>query len=530
MNDWGEVAILCPRHKWLTAVRDVFARYDLPCRSIAEKKLNLEVAHRSWPAALLHVLLNPYDRFELIGVLREMFAISDVDLANAHATRQLVLSSNGWATGRLGEALALLRSLRKEIPLGEGSLSRFVDHVLDVSRMAGRLEALGFSLDGLDAFRHEAMQAECDGASLRDWVRSVCEGLRRKAAGSSQTGAEIQLLTCMKAKGLEWPVVIPLGLGREIEGFTPPFPRVEHHEGRVRIHLSAVTLDSEVAALAEKARREEFQRVLYVVVTRPKSLLLLPDSSTFYKHNDANFLKLGLWKEFDHATHLQAPSALSAGNARAEIATARFHTGPDAATLRAAVENSKAVPERILPYSLAHEQRQDGDLAERFPVTEIGGIDYGQWWHKTLEVFPWNASASKRAQYCDGVLREFPAAFAERAEGEWKRWTASELHSELIDSGKFFLPETPFSYPRSSDAWMEGVIDLIVVTKSEDIWILDWKTDRILVGESEQGFRARIFGQYGPQLEAYREVLENGMKRKVTRLGLYSTELGALIA
>ncbi len=91
VNSWGEVAILCPRHKWLTAAREVLKRYNVPCRSLAEKRLNLEVADRSWPAALLHVLLNPYDRFELIGVLREIFAVSDVELANAHRAKQLVL-------------------------------------------------------------------------------------------------------------------------------------------------------------------------------------------------------------------------------------------------------------------------------------------------------------------------------------------------------------------------------------------------------------------------------------------------------
>ena len=57
-------------------------------------------------------------------------------------------------------------------------------------------------------------------------------------------------------------------------------------------------------------------------------------------------------------------------------------------------------------------------------------------------------------------------------------------------------------------AWMEGVIDLIVVTRHDELWILDWKTDRLLAGEREEDFRNRLKGHYAPQLAAYREVIE----------------------
>ncbi len=423
-----------------------------------------------------------------------------------------------------------MRRLRADESRENRSLSRFVDHALEECGLAARLQALGYPSGGLDAFRYEAMQAESDGVSLRDWVNEVCSQLRQKAASTAQSGKEIQLLTCMKAKGLEWPVVIPLGLGRAIEVLKPAFPRVQQHNGRVTVHLSALTLDGEVAEQIERERREELQRVLYVVVTRAKALLVLPDSSPLYNKSDAaNFLRLAKWREFDHGTHLQKPSALTAAGSSNELPSPQIHIAPAAEMLRAAVQNSMAIPERILPHSLARDQKPGSDLDERFPITEIGGVDYGQWWHKTMEQFPWKASASERARYCESVASNSPRAFAERVEVEWNRWVTSGLHRELIDAGKVFLPETPFSFARSREAWVEGVVDLIVVTKSGECWIIDWKTDRILAAELEGDFRMRILKQYTPQLQSYGEVLERGMKRRVTRMGLYSTELGRVV-
>ena len=49
---------------------EIFIEAGLPCRLISQQRLQIELPERSWPAALLHVLLNPWDRFELLGVLR----------------------------------------------------------------------------------------------------------------------------------------------------------------------------------------------------------------------------------------------------------------------------------------------------------------------------------------------------------------------------------------------------------------------------------------------------------------------------
>ena len=120
-------------------------------------------------------------------------------------------------------------------------------------------------------------------------------------------------------------------------------------------------------------------------------------------------------------------------------------------------------------------------------------------------------------------------SLGERAASELSAFPASKFCGELLAAGRHFLAEVPFSHPRSADEWIEGVIDLVVVTRTGELWIVDWKTDRRRVDESESSFSNRLATLYLPQLQAYAEVLRSGMSRRPKRLALYSTELGCAI-
>ena len=247
VQKWNEVAILCPRLAWLRDAAEIFIESGLPCRLISQQRFQLELPERSWPAALLHVLLNPWDRFELLGVLREIFAVSDVDLADAQADNQpfTFWSARGLST-RLGSALELLRALHAAAPPRGGlSLGQYVDHVLHETRLAARLTAIGQRNDALQRLRLEALRAEIAGVPLRAWVAQLVRNLRRPAPQIAGVEDEIPLLTSQKAKGQEWPVVIPLGLARSIKPPSPEYPRIEESADEVTIHVSNVTVNKD---------------------------------------------------------------------------------------------------------------------------------------------------------------------------------------------------------------------------------------------------------------------------------------------
>jgi ATP-dependent exoDNAse (exonuclease V) beta subunit len=312
VEKWSDIAILCPRKAWLRAAEEVLIEARLPCRLISHERLQLELPERSWPAALFHVLLNPWDRFELIGVLREIFAVSDVELADAQAeNKPFTFWSECGLSPRLASALALLRELHTAAPpAGRMSLGQYVDHVLEATRLAGRLAASGQPNDMLQRLRLEALQSEIAGTPLRAWTAQLVRNLRRPAPVISAVDDEILMLTSQKAKGSEWRVVIPLGLGRTMYPPKVEYPRIEERAGEITVRISSVTVPKDEKELRDRARKEENQRILYVTLTRAKSLLVLPDSLRLYGGAKGSFFDICKWEGSGWEKLFQSPHSL----------------------------------------------------------------------------------------------------------------------------------------------------------------------------------------------------------------------------
>ena len=166
---------------------------------------------------------------------------------------------------------------------------------------------------------------------------------------------------------------------------------------------------------------------------------------------------------------------------------------------------------------------KDDELTERQFTGERDGYHYGRWWHLWVERFPWHATTQEQEEYLQKIEPTLP--FAERAIRETASFLRSPDLIEIVSAGAWFRSEVTFSYPVSGMEWMEGVIDLVVGTKSNEIWLIDWKTNRKGDEESEADFAADLRKKYLPQLESYRTVLEHGFQTPVARLLIYSTLL-----
>lgn len=547
---WSELAVIGPRVAWLEEAAQVFASHRLPVVLMSQHAVARDQPRQSWPAALLHVLLHPWDRFELIGVLREIFGVSDVDLARLHRGDGLAFwpaLPEGAPTRRLARALALLHELRAALP-GEpaepragdcASLSRFVDFALEKTALAARLEAVGEPAGCLCSFRAQAFKAECDGLTLRGWTRSLVDALEDPAPPPAGSADAIQFLTPLKAKGLEWPAVIALALGCTLAGRSPTYPRAEARGGVTDVHFSALTVDPARKSALEQARDEELQRMLYVTFTRAKRLLIVPDGAHLYDGKPPNFQQLVRWAELDlprlSAVAAEAPVP-PASPAPPAPASAPF--ADDERRLARAKAIAAHIPQRVLPSGLVHGTRQpspapEDETPEPVFVESAGGVDYGNWWHAALERYPWLAPAPERKRYLAGRLARVPAnaRWSARAADELTRFASSEPHAAFRKHGRVFLPEAPFSHPASPLEWVEGIMDLVIVTHpADELWVVDWKTDRRFAGEAQDAFLARLAAKYAPQLRAYAAVFAQGFGRPVSRLFLYSTPLAQTVA
>src|SRR5690606_6488705 len=75
------IGILCPRNQWLTSLAKALEEEDIPHQlhsSDAEKGTNPAYA---WLSAVLWVAAHPDDSFEINGLLREIFGLSDNAIA-----------------------------------------------------------------------------------------------------------------------------------------------------------------------------------------------------------------------------------------------------------------------------------------------------------------------------------------------------------------------------------------------------------------------------------------------------------------
>ena len=560
VSRWSDIAVIAPRKNWLSTAADRFRRiHALPAREHSPKWVRLELPAITWPLALLHVLVEPWDRFELIGVLREVFAVSDVELAQLHQQEGLYFHPNlspmlDAAPARLRGALQRLHDLRLQLDRAGVTLPEIFDLVVRETDLAARMQAAGHPTQMLEALRVQAMQAAAEGISLRDWLAAQIAVLEEPPDEMPAESDAIHFLTSQKAKGLEWPVVILLGLGRKIGegGKSEEYPRLYEPRGETLRAIFAKPIDDDgsLKLARDRERDEELQRFLYVSMTRARSLLIVPETAGFYHAKRGiipNFAELVGWSTCCHSADFPEANAKVRLLPPAEIKPAGSPPKVRVVSLPAdrwiqAVEKSAKIPLSQSPSRLAHgtsaSTPPDPHHAAEFTeeprplLLDVGGKDYGTWWHDTLQHFPWREAASVRDVYTRHSFSAIPLSAEWRTRGEMEllRFAASVTCREIIAAGKLFQAEIPFAHAIAGDppTWIEGVLDLLVLRADGTAWIVDWKTDRLREGESAGELLARLRETYTAQLGAYAAAIQ-AAGREVTRQTIYSTALASSV-
>jgi ATP-dependent exoDNAse (exonuclease V) beta subunit len=512
VKKWGDVAVICPRRSWLTVAADCFQRAGIPARLLSGKRFVGDQAAASWPAALAHVALHPWDEFERFGVLREVFGVSD--RAYARWKKQAESSDALMAAERV---LERLRALLVDEMI---TLSAFFEQMLDVTELPTRLAALGWDLAPLEALRVFTLESECAGMPLREWATALRLRLDEEDSAGSASPDAVSLLTGMKAKGLEWPVVVALGIGRDIIPHHPDKPYCAEHAGEMRMVIADGALHEKLKVERKTENCEKWQREFYVTMTRAKHLLILPDSRAFYKRSSASMAELCKMEEILDA--LPEPSKLPEAAETVEHNPRAVHASLPPDFVAKAVVRSREIPALVRPHELAeenHVERLEFDLE-----TPSGGVNYGLWWHETMQFFPWKSPNAQEA-FLQGRLADLPDedGLLGRGTAELKAWQACEFTKTLRTEGAHFLAELPFVFARDERSWVEGVVDLVVTTSAGERWIVDWKTDRRLLHETDVEMATRLVETYGPQLRVYAEALAQACGKAVSRLVLFST-------
>ena len=541
---WSEIAILCPRKKWLVDLQQQLDDAGLPAQLHSSDERQDEGTAAAWLTALVWVAAHPEDSFEVAGVLREIFGVSDHAMAvytAGEGDRLRLDQPLPPAVDPVGHALQLLRNtcvLATRAPLHQA-----VAHLLEDTRLRERLHLISESaarvdreFDALLAFIAER---SAQGITLADLARELRLQLRQGGAPEEEIRDAIQLLTSHKAKGLEWRIVIVPFIFRNIEFKSAAFPRlVLDPEGREMIVRDKSDYQAQAEDFITARERQQLQRLLYVVSTRARETLVLIDDEALYSSQkkragwssgellDFTGANRETWESLP-AELAPSPAISSVVPTPEEPATVPIPV--TAENLHAALARAKAFPHRVTPHRLLaprHAPEVEPALAfeqeEASPSPRHPGILYGIWWHQLMENLPWS-QPERWPEIFATALAVSPNP--DRSRGEWDLFMLrSSLSAWLRTPGKLIQIELPFLCPEADGTLLEGIMDLAAFDPADSTWrIIDWKTNRI----GPDG-TAALVDLYRGQLLAYVRAL-NAMLSMPVRGTLYFTQSGETV-
>jgi ATP-dependent exoDNAse (exonuclease V) beta subunit len=543
-DSWQDVAILCPRKAWLQTMAAALRRVGLPVAIQSEREVKGDSPAYAWLTALLTIMTDPLNAYEVVGVLREIYGASDDDLAvfsEGQKTR-FRIDEIVTATGRISSRLRMLAEIRQR---AEGlALFDAVTLVIQQTELRERLMLLPATEFGdlareLDALLAQAAEAESNGMILAEFAEYLRNNfVTPRAVRFSADDNAIQLITSHKAKGSEWQAVIVPFLARDLRLPSPRYPHFLKSpvNGELVIALGREDKSKDFKDAIERAQKQELERLLYVATTRASRALVIVLDQQIFSNNEGKLPRTAQLRrllrdkdsysgEFDqHSSTLdeilepfpitsQAPQK---NGTEIEALTSR--------ELKSATKRASEFVRKITPSAL------DSDVPEQ--VQSQARPDnlatlYGRWWHKFFERLDWRAGMDSAQKLFEEILPSSPDPKA--AGRDWNA-TRRNLFSDasiarfLASDKALFHAELPFSWRRNARSVLEGLIDSIMINyEAGSCLLLDWKTNEVSSSDAEI-FRAR----YRPQLAAYWKAVGEITRFKV-EAGLFSTALGRLL-
>src|SRR5262249_21025407 len=543
-NSWRDVAILCPRKAWLQTMAAALRREDLPVAIQSEREVKGDSPAYAWLTALLTIMTDPLNAYEIVGVLREIFGVSDHDLAvfSEAQKARFRIDEVPTATGKISSPLGTLAEVRQR---AEGlALFDAVSLIVERTQLRERLLLLPATEFGdlareLDALLAQAAEAEASGMILAEFAQRLRDDFTTpRTVRFTANDNAIQLITSQKAKGSEWQAGMGPFLARELR---PPSPRYPHlvkspATGELFIAFAREDKSKDLKEAIERVQQQELERLLYVATTRARHTLVLVLDQEIFANKEGNLPKTAQLRRlirnrncYSGEWDQHSGTIDEFGDASSTITPASKKNGAQIEPLtplelNGAAKRASRFVQKLTPSTL------DADVpveSRASPRRDNLAALYGRWWHRFFQRLDWKAGIDSAQKLFEKQLPTCPDV--ESATRDWK--SMSENLFSNVSIARFlgsdethFHAEFPFSWRSNDRSVFEGLIDSLMINrKSGRCLLLDWKTNDVSPSDA-QTFRAR----YRPQLAAYWKAV-----REITRLeveaGLFSTALGRLL-
>jgi ATP-dependent exoDNAse (exonuclease V) beta subunit len=550
-ESWRQIAILCPRKAWLQTLRDALADVDLPVEVHSESDRESENPAYAWLTALLTIMADPNASYEIVGVLREIFGLSDDDLHRFSQTHPARFQIREHTSGNsiVAKTLNGLFGIREAIE--QQPLFSAVHEIVRCTQLRERLRSLPKEQfadlsSELDELLRIAATAEARGLSLAEFGQSLRIRFHATRETHPSPRNAIQLITAHKAKGSEWQAVIVPFLTREVRDAPPRYPYAVRNVNApgAKIIFDPTDFD-ECKEEFRQIDRQEMERLLYVAVTRARHTLMLAFDRQFFLNSRGQFHRnsqIRLLRAGDGECNCEVIAALTnearectethdtQRSAPLEHVTEQFGRR-DLGWIDDARRQAARFVHTISPSKFAQEQEDDSDsIADAWIEIEpelrparVGNpaTRYGIWWHAFAQKIPWHSQPDAWQAAFEANVSDSPEPA--RSKREWKLLLKYALDHLGFFAGNIF-PEMPFFWQMDEQKCLEGLIDVAFFQPDQKGWfVLDWKTNRIERDELE-----KLRMEYQPQMAAYWKAVTEMTQRPV-RVGIYSTALGELI-
>lgn len=540
IQDWSDLAILTPRKSWLIPIAHALNKQGIKTQIHSRDDTNGDNPAYAWVCALMKIAVNPTDSLEVFGVLREIFGISDGEIATyvqkfykqdpEKPLHPLNIFEKGNDTSKVGNTLSLLQKIALEAK--QLSISSSLLHWIDKTLLRSRLSALpdnsSESLNKIvDDIAVDAIRAEEEGLTHWEWTSELIQNLNRRIEEVSTLKDHIQLYTCHKAKGLEWKVVVVPFVFRSIRFPSLDYPCIyDFGDDNTPVlvptyHPAKKHLDERLDAM----RVAELERLAYVSATRARNTLIWVDDEYLFpnsKNSFADFLRIKksqanhhLW--CDLSTSLQ-PTTVQIFNQPAPVSSISQNADFAWKEITAkAIESANLFLKRNIPSELAIHDLYKENLQSS--PSQSGSTTYGNWWHDSMKSNPWNCPTASWRSHFNSSLQSCP--FPERGAQEFDAFLNSPLSQKLSDQNLTIKTEVSFLTKLSISTCIEGFIDLVAFNSTAGyLFFVDWKTDR----NNLQNLKTT----YSGQIYAYKDALKSTFNFPIVGY-IYSTHAGDVV-
>ncbi len=286
----GDVGLLVRKMtpKFIGPFEEALEARQIPYRLVGGKEYYAREEVQAL-TAVLRAIDNPADRLSVFAALRSpFFGLSDDDVFQFASSGGILnplapIKDGVKNAGLVGRAFAILQSLHRRRRMEPPS--DVIAALFEKTRAlpAFRLRSAGDqSVANLWKVLDVARAYEAAGPAT---LRAVVAFLQQEAEGGreegdspvgEQAGAQVEVLTVHKAKGLEYPIVIVADLLSD----QPPAPQliVRHATQEGWLKIGSFEPQGWDAAKADEKRQQEAEerRLLYVALTRARDHLVIP--------------------------------------------------------------------------------------------------------------------------------------------------------------------------------------------------------------------------------------------------------------